>query len=167
MRGLLRAVRTATRGQVVGRAPSPPPVAWAPRSRDRSEAHLGGRSARGARVSSVAMSYIPSRAPDPLGGSPGFRTKGTFGVHAVRLESKICPPESFLAGKTEPVRRRRRAPASEEEARDDRGLCARANPARSWGAAANAAPVGDELYVVFFDCSRKIRNIHQSKNTHK
>ena len=142
MRGLLRAVRTATRGQVVGRAPSPPPVAWAPRSRDRSEARHGGRSARGARVSSVAMSYIPSRAPDPLGGSPGFRTKGTFGVHAVRLESKICPPESFLAGKTEPVRRRRRAPASEEEARDDRGLCARANPARSWGAAANAAPVG-------------------------
>ena len=38
--------------------------------------------------------------------------------------------------------RRRRAPAPEEEARNDRGVSARANPARSWGAAANAAPVG-------------------------
>ena len=31
---------------------------------------LGGRTARRARVSSVARSYNPSRAPDPLGGSP-------------------------------------------------------------------------------------------------
>ena len=63
-------------------------------------------------------------------------------MRAVRPESKICPPESFLAGKTEPVRRRRRAPASAEGAESDRELCARANPARSWGPAANAAPVG-------------------------
>ena len=59
---------------------------------------LGGNTARRARVSSVARSYSPSRAPDPLGGSPRVPNRGTFGVRAVRPESKVCPSSVYSHG---------------------------------------------------------------------
>ena len=158
MRGLLRAVRTATPGRSsVGRRAS---SNAAEGDATEARARLGRRSARGARVSSRREVPQPFKSTRPARGlSSEFPTEGTFGVHAVRPESKVAPLQSTLTGKTEPVGRRRRAPAPEEEARIDRGVSARANPARSWGAAANAAPVGAALGrgAVLFDCSRKIR----------
>ena len=52
---------------------------------------LGGNTARRARVSSVARSYSPSRAPDPLGGSP--RVPNRRDVRGVRGSTGV---ESIL-----------------------------------------------------------------------
>ena len=140
MRGLLRAVRTATPGRSsVGRRASSNAAEG-----DATEASRSRRKNGAARSDELRR-----EVPQPFkstrlarGLSSGSQPKGRSGCTRFDRSRKYAPLQSTLTGKTEPVGRRRRAPAPEEEARIDRGVSTRANPARPWGAAANAAPVG-------------------------
>ena len=96
MRGLLRAVRTATPGRSsVGRRASSNAAEG-----DATETwRVSEEERRGARGSA------PSRGTSALqehqtrsGALLGFPTEGTFGVRAVRPESKVCPSSVYSHG---------------------------------------------------------------------
>ena len=127
-------------GQVVGRRLASSNAAEG----DATEARRSRRIYGAARAVELRREVVqPFKSTRPARGlSSGSQPKGRSGCARFDRSRKYAPLQSTLTGKTEPVGRRRRAPAPEEEARNDRGVSARANPARSWGAAANAAPVG-------------------------
>ena len=127
-------------GQVVGRRLASSNAAEG----DATEARRSRRKYGAARAVELRREVVQPFKSTRLarGLSSGSQPKGRSGCARFDRSRKYAPLQSTLTGKTEPVGRRRRAPAPEEEARNDRGVSARANPARSWGAAANAAPVG-------------------------